>query len=120
MGKYDEYKVSACHNQFGELVETDNSISQTAFGVTTAGEFSGGWNDCGLYLKGIPGSSTFGGDCSVWQDATTWDPAQKAGVQAFISASMDALQNWFFWTWKVRISVESSLLFFVLTEAWGV
>jgi hypothetical protein len=96
--------------------------SQTAFGVTTAGEFSGGFNDCGkffvndyggsrltsfaspgLYLRGIPGSHTFSGDCTVWQDASTWTDAQKAGVQAFIMASMDALGDWFFWTWKVCI-----------------
>jgi hypothetical protein len=25
----------------------------------------------------------------------------KAGLYEFTLASMDALQNWFFWTWKV-------------------
>jgi len=97
------WPAQAC-NAWGTMMNT----SQTAFGVTTAGEFSGGFNDCGLYLKGIPGSSTFGGDCSVWQDASKWNDAQKAGVQAFISASMDALGDWFFWTWKVGNSSTST------------
>ncbi len=80
----------------------DESVRlSSTFGVTVAGEWSNGWNDCGVYLKGIPGSSTFGGDCSVWEDASTWDASQKAGVAAFNAAQMDALQDWFFWTWKI-------------------
>ncbi|KAF9030182.1 putative ectomycorrhiza-upregulated exo-beta-1,3-glucanase GH5 [Hymenopellis radicata] len=80
----------------------DESIRlSTTFGVNFAGEWSNGWNDCGVYLKGIPGSSTFGGDCSVWEDASTWDASMKAGVAAFNAAQMDALQDWFFWTWKI-------------------
>lgn len=27
----------------------------------------------------------------------------KAGLREFTLASMDALQNWFFWTWKVSL-----------------
>ncbi|KAF8911676.1 glycoside hydrolase superfamily [Gymnopilus junonius] len=77
------------------------NASRNAFGVTYAGEWSNGFNDCGLFLKGIPGSHTYGGDCGVWQDSSNWDVGTKAGVMAFASASMDALRDWFFWTWKV-------------------
>ena len=77
--------------------------SQSAFGVTIAGEFSAGYNDCGLFVRGVGNAPTFGGDCSTWQDSSTWDAPTIAGVRAFTMASMDALQNWFFWTWKVRV-----------------
>ncbi|KAJ7617572.1 glycoside hydrolase superfamily [Mycena rosella] len=57
---------------------------QSTLGVTVAGEFSNGYNGCGLYLTGVNGSQAYGGDC------------------LFALASMDAIQDWFFWTWKVR------------------
>jgi hypothetical protein len=89
------------------------NASQTAFGVTVAGEFSAGYNDCGLFVRGVGNSPLFGGDCTVWQDSTGWDAGTKAGVMAFTLASMDALQNWWFWTWKIGNStagkVESPL-----------
>ena len=78
--------------------------SQQNFGVTVAGEFSAGYNDCGLFVKGVGVSATFGGNCDTWQDSSDWDASTKAGVKAFTLASMDALQNWFFWTWKVRLA----------------
>jgi glucan 1,3-beta-glucosidase len=82
--------------------------SQTAFGVTVAGEFSNAWNDCGLYVNGIGDTHLFAGDCNFWSDATQWDAASIAGVKAFALASMDALQDWFFWTWKVRRGLYDS------------
>lgn len=78
--------------------------SRSEFGVTVAGEFSNGYNDCGLYLNGVKGGHNFGGDCALWEDSSTWDASVKAGVMQFALASMDALQDWFFWTWKVRFS----------------
>ncbi|KAJ7355225.1 glycoside hydrolase [Mycena albidolilacea] len=77
----------------------NNSRSQ--FGVTVAGEWSNGYNDCGLYLNGVNGSHSYGGDCSLWEDSSTWNATVKAGVQQFALASMDALGDWFFWTWKI-------------------
>ncbi|KAF7359593.1 Glycoside hydrolase family 5 protein [Mycena venus] len=75
--------------------------SRSAFGVTVAGEFSNGYNDCGLYLTGVNGTQSYGGDCSLWLDASTWNDTTKAGVKQFALASMDATQDWFFWTWKI-------------------
>ncbi|KAH8110486.1 glycoside hydrolase [Phellopilus nigrolimitatus] len=78
------------------------NTSQTAFGVTVAGEFSNAINDCGLYVNGIPGTShSYGGDCNFWMDATQWNTTIVNGLQQFALASMDSLQNWFFWTWKI-------------------
>ncbi|KAF9058678.1 glycoside hydrolase superfamily, partial [Rhodocollybia butyracea] len=84
------------------------NISRNTFGVTIAGEFSGGYNDCGLFLLGINTPPTFGGDCSIWQDASTWNETVIAGVKAFVLASMDANQNWFYWTWKIGNSTANN------------
>jgi len=89
------------------------NTSQVDFGVTVAGEFSNGYNDCGLFLTGVNGTQSYGGDCSLWQDATNWNQTTKDGVKHFAMASMDALQDWFFWTWKIANSssgvIESPL-----------
>ncbi|KAJ7886829.1 glycoside hydrolase [Mycena olivaceomarginata] len=75
--------------------------SRSDFGVTVAGEFSNGYNDCGLYLNGVNGSTSYGGDCALWEDSSTWNTSTKAGVMQFALAQMDTLGDWFFWTWKV-------------------
>jgi glucan 1,3-beta-glucosidase len=75
--------------------------SQSAFGVTIAGEFSNGYNDCGLFLKGTTSYTPSYGDCSMWNDYTTWNQTIRDGLMNFALASMDSLQHYFFWTWKV-------------------
>jgi glucan 1,3-beta-glucosidase len=82
------------------------NTSRVAFGVTVAGEFSNGYNDCGLYLTGVNGTQAFGGNCSLFMDASTWNDTVKAGVQQFALASMDATQDWFFWTWKIGAALN--------------
>lgn len=82
---------------------TNLRISQTAFGVTIAGEFSSAINDCGLYLLGVGTPATYTGDCTTFTDWQNWNATFKAGILDFSLASMDALQHWFFWTWKVRV-----------------
>lgn len=77
------------------------NTSQTAFGVTLAGEFSNGFNDCGLYLTGVGNTVSYGTECALYLDSSQWNATMKAGLYEFTLASMDALQNWFFWTWKV-------------------
>lgn len=89
----------------------DMNTSQTNFGFTYAGEFSNAFNDCGTFVHGVGQYSTpptYGGDCGDWTDSSGWNATAKAGIQAFAMASMDALQNWFFWTWKVRFIIFAS------------
>ncbi len=76
--------------------------SQTAFGVTLAGEFSNAINDCGLFVNGVGGTPNYPGDCSVFIDWQNWNATMKEGLMNFALASMDALHHWCFWTWKVR------------------
>lgn len=83
-------------------------FSRTTYGVTIAGEWSNAINDCGLFMRGVGttgGAVTYGGNCSDWQDASNWTAGTKAGVFAFASASMDAMRDWFFWTWKVSVQL---------------
>ncbi|KZT18590.1 glycoside hydrolase family 5 protein [Neolentinus lepideus HHB14362 ss-1] len=73
--------------------------SQLDFGVTIAGEFSAGFNPCGLFLQGV--NEDIPDYCPFWMDSSQWNETTKEGLMQFTLASMDALQNWFFWTWKI-------------------
>ncbi|KAF7364585.1 Glycoside hydrolase family 5 protein [Mycena venus] len=85
---------------------TSLNSSRNNFGVTVAGEFSNGYNDCGLFLNGVNGTQSYGGDCSFWEDSSKWDASTKQGVMQFALASMDALGDWFFWTWKIANATD--------------
>jgi aryl-phospho-beta-D-glucosidase BglC (GH1 family) len=89
--------------------------SMNDFGFTAAGEFSLAINDCGTYVNGVGLGSRYEGDfsggkttpvgsCKEWNDYTTWTDQRKADYKQFMMSSQDALQNWFFWTWKIGIS----------------
>ncbi|KAH7909647.1 glycoside hydrolase family 5 protein [Hygrophoropsis aurantiaca] len=90
------WPAQAC-NAWGPGINT----SQTAFGITFAGEFSNGYNQCGLYLTGVGNEASYGDSCAFFLDASQWNTTVKAGLEEFALASMDALQNYFFWTWKI-------------------
>jgi len=95
---------------------TDLRGSRTAFGVTISGEFSSGYNPCGLFLLGTTNTDTTTGDCALFTDSSTWNDTLKEGILAFTEGSMDALQNWFYWTWKVGLSSHQRRLLNVKTE----
>jgi glucan 1,3-beta-glucosidase len=106
------YATTPC-STWGAAVNT----SMAAFGLTTAGEFSNAVTDCGLWVNGVglgtryegtyPGTSTKIGSCTEWTDWQNYTPDTKQAITAFALASMDALQNWFFWTWKIGNSTVS-------------
>lgn len=83
-------------------------FSRNSFGVTIAGEWSVALNDCGLYVDGVGSTSDFAGGCTQWQDSSNWTDGMKAGLMNVALASMDALRDWFFWTWKVKIHIKSN------------
>ncbi|TRM62675.1 glycoside hydrolase family 5 protein [Schizophyllum amplum] len=101
--------------------------SMTAFGFTAAGEFSNAVTDCGLWLNGVedgvryegtykdPGFERVG-SCDEWTDWENYSDDMKAAMKQFAVASMDALQNWFFWTWKIG---ESTVTGKVESPAWS-
>nr|XP_018258948.1 exo-beta-1,3-glucanase [Kwoniella dejecticola CBS 10117]OBR81106.1 exo-beta-1,3-glucanase [Kwoniella dejecticola CBS 10117] len=78
--------------------------SMTAFGLTVGGEWSNAINDCGLWLNGVgstPAYQVAGNDCAVYDEWMNWTDDFKQGIMSYTMANMDALQNWFFWTWKI-------------------
>lgn len=77
------------------------NASMAAFGFTAAGEWSLGWNDCGLYVNGVTQTSAYPGGCTSWNTWETWTQETKDQLKQFAGYSMSALQNSFFWTWKI-------------------
>ncbi|KAF9527519.1 glycoside hydrolase superfamily [Crepidotus variabilis] len=72
--------------------------SSKAFGVTIGGEFSAAINNCGKWLNGIGDSPA---TCDVWEDWANYSADTVSGLKEVALASMDALQNFFYWTWKI-------------------
>lgn len=78
------------------------NTSMSAFGLTTAGEFSNAVTDCGLWVNGVglgtryegtyPGDWPRVGSCTPWTDWRNWDATMKQSMMDFALASMDALQ----------------------------
>ena len=77
------------------------SLSQSAFGINIAGEYSNGFNDCAFWLRGPGNDETSNPDCPFWTNYAAWNDTVKEGLKNFALASMDALVYPFFWTWKV-------------------
>ncbi|KAH7889854.1 exo-beta-1,3-glucanase [Phlebopus sp. FC_14] len=93
------------------------NTSMAVFGMSAAGEWSNAVTDCGLWVNGVglgtryegtyPGDWPVVGNCTPWTDWQNWNSTMKTGIMNFALASMDALQNWFFWTWKIGNSSVS-------------
>ncbi|KAJ8092006.1 hypothetical protein PM082_024242 [Marasmius tenuissimus] len=101
--------------------------SMEKFGLTNAGEFSWAINDCGLFLNGVDDGVRYDGtyiyenrtrvgSCTQWTDWENYTEATKAELKKFVLGSLDALQNYFFWTWKIGDSLKSGK---VETPAWS-
>lgn len=78
--------------------------TQRDFGIIIGGEWSLATNDCGMWLNGVDNKGAYEntyGSCLQYEDWRTWDAAFKADVMNHAMGSMDALQNWFFWTWRI-------------------
>ncbi|KAI0356336.1 glycoside hydrolase [Trametes cingulata] len=90
--------------------------SRKNFGISIAGEFSNAINDCGLWVVGVGIDAHYGPDCGYWMDASQWSDANKQGLLNFALASMDALGDFFFWTWKIG---ESSTTNTVQAPLWS-
>lgn len=90
------------------------------FGANSAGEWSAAVNDCGQWLNrvgagaryenafpGYNGPNGGPGACDYWNDHRLWDDETKSELLNVVTRSMDALQNYFFWTWKIGNSTGS-------------
>jgi hypothetical protein len=93
------YATSPC-DSWGASI----NASMTAFGMTTAGEWSNAVTDCGKWVNGVgqgqryDGTYASGGpwpsmgNCTVWTDWANYSAAKKQAIKTFAMASMDALQ----------------------------
>ncbi|RXW23184.1 hypothetical protein EST38_g2666 [Candolleomyces aberdarensis] len=77
--------------------------SRSSFGITVAGAFSPAFLDCGLFVNGVGDVVRYKGDCSFWENSTGWGLALKASLTQLVLAQMDALGDYFFFTWKVGV-----------------
>ncbi|KAL7420697.1 hypothetical protein Q5752_004648 [Cryptotrichosporon argae] len=79
--------------------------SQADFGIIIGGEWSNAINDCGYWLDGVDSTpayeSTGTGSCTGWDEWFNWSDTTKQSVHDYALANFDALQNTFFWTWKI-------------------
>lgn len=84
--------------------------SSTNYGITVGGEWSLAVNNCGKWLNGVGSTPTYEssgtGTCENWEEWMNWDADRKAGIAGYALANMDALQNWFFWTWRIANSTQ--------------
>jgi glucan 1,3-beta-glucosidase len=107
LGPGDEHEVGCAPGFFSLCHRASSSPpcvrSRQTFGVTIAGEFSATFNDCGTYVRGVGAEST-NPQCPEYDGWQTYNDTMREGVLNFVRASQDALQDWFFWTWKVRHS----------------
>jgi len=76
------------------------NASQSAFGVTISGEWAASPNSCGYFLAGV-GPESPNPDCPAYDNYQAYNDSMKAGILNYVTASMDATGDWFFWTWKV-------------------
>ncbi|KAG0149057.1 hypothetical protein CROQUDRAFT_669529 [Cronartium quercuum f. sp. fusiforme G11] len=117
------------YNAFKPCTYWAKSFNQTNadFGFNFAGEYSLAINDCGQWINNIGVGSRFDGtypsstapdttnfptvgSCTAWNDYSTWSPELKKNLIALADSSMDAMQNSFFWTWKISQSTRSHLI----------
>ncbi|CAE7172298.1 unnamed protein product [Rhizoctonia solani] len=84
----------------------------------SAGEFSLGFNDCAYFLNGASSGYRYDGtlptytgprigSCEPWLDSSDWTPEVKENLKQLALSSMDAMQNYFFWTWRIGASLRT-------------
>jgi glucan 1,3-beta-glucosidase len=118
------YKNTPCQSWGGQMND-----SMGAFGLTGAGEWSNAVTDCGLYVNGVNlgqrydgtytadgGNHPRVGSCDPWNNWPNYSDQMKNDIKNFALSSMDALGNWFFWTWKIG---NSSVTNTVGSPAWS-
>lgn len=106
---------TAC-NYYGN--QTDSYFVQN--GLVIAGEWSLATNDCGLYLNGVGlgfryensdqadrSHPQYYGSCVPFDNWPSYSNSTKAAMKQSALAQMDALRNFFFWTWKIGDSLRT-------------
>jgi hypothetical protein len=74
--------------------------SRSLYGITIASEFTASFFNCGDNARS-PGDKTYQGECNTWLKSDDWGLGIKTSLHGVVSAQMDALADYFFYTWKV-------------------
>ncbi|EJD38715.1 glycoside hydrolase family 5 protein [Auricularia subglabra TFB-10046 SS5] len=78
------------------------------FGFTSGGEFSLGYNDCGMFVNGGLHDVQHTTNCAeLWDNWEAYTPETKDKLRNFALSSMEAMRNFFFWTWKIGPSLRT-------------
>ncbi|CAE6452954.1 unnamed protein product [Rhizoctonia solani] len=94
----------------------NTSLDQGIF--VSAGEFSLGFNDCAYFLNGASSGYRYDGtlptytgprigSCEPWLDSSEWTDEVKENLKQLALSSMDSMQNYFFWTWRIGASLRT-------------
>ncbi|GMK54507.1 hypothetical protein CspeluHIS016_0110930 [Cutaneotrichosporon spelunceum] len=92
--------------QTGQACSWGGGINDTSssWGIMISGEWSLAINDCGMWLNGVDVKGSYEttyGSCVQFEDWRTWDATFKQSLLNHALGNMDALQNNFFWTWRI-------------------
>lgn len=115
-GSLDSIATLAC-----QMWASQTNTTLQRFGATVAGEWSAAINDCGQWVNRVGGGSRYDGtftdgytgpgggpgSCAQWNDHRLWSQATKDGLRSVVLAEMDALGDFFFWTWRIGNSTGS-------------
>ncbi|KAI9609192.1 hypothetical protein KEM48_002898 [Puccinia striiformis f. sp. tritici PST-130] len=83
--------------------------TNTEFGFNLAGEYSLAPLRWDISNTTAPDTKNFPmvGSCDPWKDYRTWTPDMKKSIADLAATSQDAMQNSFFWTWKISRSIRT-------------
>ncbi|WWC89117.1 uncharacterized protein L201_004035 [Kwoniella dendrophila CBS 6074] len=112
-GTLDDLKVKPC-----QWWASSTNTTFQSYGPVNTGEWSAAWNDCGQWVNNVGSGSRYDGtydgyankatgSCDYWNDYTQWNQSTIAALNHFVLGSMDAFQDYFFWTWKIGNSTGS-------------
>ncbi|ODN80622.1 hypothetical protein L202_02809 [Cryptococcus amylolentus CBS 6039] len=111
-GTLDDLKKMPC-----QWWASGTNTTSNTFGPTIAGETSAAWNDCGKWINNVGAGQRYDGtyegysgkaigSCDYWNDYTQWNQSTVDALNHFMLGTMDAMQNFFFWTWKIGNSTD--------------
>ncbi|EJD38716.1 glycoside hydrolase [Auricularia subglabra TFB-10046 SS5] len=90
--------------QWGNAV----NASLRTFGITAGGEWSLGYNDCGMFVnEGLRDVQHTTNCDTFWDNWQAYPQATKDQLKLFALSSMEGMRNFFFWTWKIGPSLRT-------------
>ncbi|KAJ2913953.1 hypothetical protein MD484_g6462, partial [Candolleomyces efflorescens] len=100
-GPIEEHMASSPYNicRWGPRLNQSRALH----GITIGSEITADFWNCGLMNRAAV-DATYGGGCNSWifTPIEDWSLGIKSTLLQYVSAQMDTLRDYFFFTWKVR------------------